>query len=309
MGCWVTTLSKEDPFSTGAEIFGKWNANTYTVLKVLGEGANGKVFLVKSTKDYYALKLGRDSLDLQSEVNALRALSKKSQEYRKYLMDVDDVEVNGGKRPFYVMKYVQGIDIFEFIRTRGQDWIYVVGRNLLTKLARLHEQGWIFGDLKSENVLVSGYGQVNLVDFGGVTAKGRSVKQFTEVYDRGYWNAGARTADEAYDLFSLAVLFVQALDSEGVFRSKVEILPQHRDRQYLLDRAEKHIKDERMLALLQSCLEGSFQSSKEACADWNKLLVKASRSRSGSSSLTGWLKIGFAVSLMSLVTVIVYLWR
>ena len=85
--------------------------------------------------------------------------------------------------------------------------------HLLKKLTYLHANGFVFGDIKMENILVSDYGAVELIDFGGVTQKGRAVKQFTEIYDRGYWGAGTSIADEAYDIFAFAILFMQLSDN------------------------------------------------------------------------------------------------
>ena len=72
------------------------------------------------------------------------------------------------------MRYIEGMTISHFIHKRGQDWIYVIGSNLLRKLTEIHKSGYVFGDLKIENMIVSNYGDVDLIDFGGVTPKGTS---------------------------------------------------------------------------------------------------------------------------------------
>ena len=110
------------------------------------------------------------------------------------------------------MRYVRGEALHHFIRRQGTDWTLLVGLRLLQKLAQLHQAGWVFGDLKPQNVLVSDYGQVELIDYGGVTSIGRSVKQFTEWYDRGFWNGGSRTADGTYDVFAFALLLIHVLE-------------------------------------------------------------------------------------------------
>ena len=66
-------------------------------------------------------------------------------------------------------------------------------------------------------MIVSNYGDVDLIDFGGVTPKGRAIKQLTEVYDRGFWNMGERVAEESYDLFSFAILLLKSLDQRKRF--------------------------------------------------------------------------------------------
>ncbi|WP_347836547.1 hypothetical protein [Gracilibacillus sp. JCM 18860] len=42
------------------------------------------------------------------------------------------------------------------------------------------------------------------VDVGGTTLIGRSIKEYTEFYDRAYWQMGTRRAEPSYDLFALA---------------------------------------------------------------------------------------------------------
>lgn len=181
------TTSFDQIIQSDTVLTGKWNKAVYQVERLLGEGANGKVYLVKRGKRQYALKLGLDAADLQSEVNALKVLSKSNTSFQNYLLDVDDFHYQGADYPFYVMRYIKGQTISDFIRHNGRDWMGLIGLNILRKLVELHERGYVFGDIKVQNMLVCGYGDVELIDFGGVTAKGRSVKQFTEVYDRGYW--------------------------------------------------------------------------------------------------------------------------
>ena len=77
---------------------------------------------------------------------------------------------------------------------------------ILESLSYLYKHEIVHCDLKPENILVAPAGVVTLIDFGGVSPIGSSIKQFTEVYDRGFWNAGSRKADPGYDLFSLAVI-------------------------------------------------------------------------------------------------------
>ena len=77
--------------------------------------------------------------------------------------------------------------------------------------------------------LVADYGRPELVDYGGATAFGKGVRQFTEIYDRGYWNAGSRTADAGYDLFSFAVLCIQLHEGRRLAQLSAGLLPQIAD--------------------------------------------------------------------------------
>ncbi|MFH5186688.1 serine/threonine protein kinase [Paenibacillus sp. TAB 01] len=292
------TTSFEQGVPTGTIIQGKWHKREYRVERLLGEGANGKVYLVRKGTQSFALKIGFDTADDQSEVNALKALSKSGTSFKHYLLDVDDFHYQGRDLPFCVMRYVKGQTLSDFVMHRGEDWIYLIGMNLLRKLVELHGQGYIFGDLKAENMLVSGYGDVELIDFGGVTPAGRSVKQFTEVYDRGYWGGGSRSADEGYDLFAFAILLIGGTDRAAMRKQGLkQLLPQNRTVETLLDMLQENRHLSHVQTVLRKALLGQYGSSREALADWRRQSYPrpalASRVVRGS-----WLKLCFAASLL-----------
>ena len=70
----------------------------------------------------------------------------------------------------------------------------------------------MFGDLKPDNLIVATASyKVRCIDVGGTTVVGRSIKEFTEFFDRGYWGLGTRKADPQYDLFAVAMIMVNAV--------------------------------------------------------------------------------------------------
>nr|WP_166245771.1 AarF/UbiB family protein [Paenibacillus turpanensis] len=282
-------------------IIGKWRKGEYRIEALLGQGANGKVYLVRRASALYAMKIGFDPLDLQSEVNALQALQQSSRTAQQYLLEVDDYYVKGQPYPFYVMKYVKGQHVSSYIQKNGLDWLQVIGRSLLEKLAELHRSGWVFGDIKPSNILVSEYGKVDLIDFGGVTAAGRSVKQFTELYDRGYWNAGSRTANPAYDLFSVAVLLLQLADPQR--KLDEPILPQMRNLTLLMEIADRAPACRKIRAFLKKALQGGYVDADEALADWRKQ-ANAKEGHASTGVMVGWISGLFAASLLLFASVL-----
>lgn len=291
-------------FSPGQTIVGKWKRGQYKIVRPLGEGANGQVFLVARDKAFFALKMGFDAVDLQSEANALMALSSSESSFRGFLIDVDDAVTDGKLHPFYVMKYVKGVQLKEFVRRKGTQWLALVGYHLLGRLKELHDRGLVFGDLKLENVMVTGYGDVELVDFGGVTAKGKAVKQFTEVYDRGYWMAGMRTAEDSYDLFSFAVLMLRAAGGGEDCFSK-QLLPQNRSLEQLEEAVGQTAACRPFASVLVKALNGKYASTGEALDEWRLLMrtMNGLPSEAPPASMR-WFKIGFAASLLLLLTVL-----
>lgn len=296
MGYSVTTSSKV-VLTEGFAIFGKWNGRTYRIGRLLGEGTNGKVFLVHAPGNRaYALKFGFDALDLQMEVNVLRELDKRRRQ--PFLHDADDVELNGNVYPFYVMTYIRGHMPRQYMERNGADWFYLIGLNLLYKLGALHRQGYAFGDLKSENVLVSGYGEVELVDYGGVTGKGRSVKQFTELYDRGFWNAGERVADESYDLFGFAVLCLQLGGMEKRLKELAESLPQNRAARDLVILVDECALCRPVADVLKRAIDGRWSSSAAAAAEWKQAMERHGASRHPHpASAAWWIRTAFIASI------------
>ncbi len=204
------SLKSRCKVAPGTVITGKWHSNKYTVLKELGYGANGIVYLAKFKNSQVALKMSDNGMSITSEVNVLRSFAKvQGSTLGPSLLDVDDWKSNRGQISFYTMEYIQGPDLLTFIQNKGKSWTTVLFLQLLNDLNKLHENGWVFGDLKPENLIVTGpTPKIRCIDVGGTTIQGRAIKEFTEFYDRGYWGLGTRKADPAYDLFAVAMIMI-----------------------------------------------------------------------------------------------------
>jgi serine/threonine-protein kinase len=107
------------------------------------------------------------------------------------------------------MEYVNGVSLPNFIERNGMEWSSIFIIQVLSLLDKLHHKGFIFGDLKTDNLLVTKEpNKIQWIDFGGVTQIGRAVKEFTEFFDRGYWGLGSRKAEISYDLFAVTMIFI-----------------------------------------------------------------------------------------------------
>ncbi|PZD94850.1 serine/threonine protein kinase [Paenibacillus sambharensis] len=301
------TTSFDIRLARGSVLTGKWKRDQYRVDRLLGEGANGKVYLVEHLGRQFALKIGGDAVDLQSEINVLQSLAVQKKGAEPFLVAVDDFRHEDGREyPFYVMRYVKGSTLNEFLHREGADWFPLIGFHLLGRLAALHEAGWAFGDLKQENVMAGEFGRVELVDYGGVTAAGKSVKQFTEIYDRGYWNAGTRTAEGSYDLFSFAVLCIQLFEGKRLIQVTQTLLPQNRNTEELLKLAAGNSALKPFNGWLTKALNGGFANAREGAAAWQRLMYGPGvrmRRQKGS----GWVKGLFAASMVVLAATVVWM--
>lgn len=218
----------------GTYVQGKWHHEQYLIIKKLGSGTVGTVYLCEVNGKRAALKISEQSTSMTVEVNVLKALNKvQGNRLGPYLLAVDDWRTAGGKTySFYVMEYLAGQSMEVFVRNNGSDWIGVFLFQLLDDLDRLHKNGWVFGDLKTENLLVlSSPPRIRWIDVGGTTQMGRAVKEYTEFHDRGYWGLGTRKAEPSYDLFALVMVlltvfypsrFLKTTDPEQIIFSKID---------------------------------------------------------------------------------------
>lgn len=225
----------------GTIVEGKWHRNRYYILNKLGSGATGTVYLAARNNRKVALKLSENSMSITSEVNVLKSIPKvQGCSLGPSFIDADDWVSAAGKIPFYVMEYIEGPDFLTFARNKGMAWMEVLIIQLLGDLQKLHERGWIFGDLKPENLIVTGPSpRIRCIDVGGITLIGRAVKEYTEFYDRGYWGLGSRKAEPSYDLFSVAMLMLNCgyprrfrKKSGGIEELKEYIMQQEKLRPY-----------------------------------------------------------------------------
>eukprot|EP00051_Salpingoeca_urceolata_P027652 m.482577 g.482577 ORF g.482577 m.482577 type:complete len:731 (-) comp22588_c0_seq1:650-2842(-) len=147
--------------------------DTFDYLKVLGQGAFGKVMLAehKQSKKLFAVKaLSKEEIiecdDVECTMTERRVLALASG--CKFLTSIYG-SFQTPERLFFVMELVPGGDlmfhlqkeeVFSFDQTR-----FVVGEILLG-LWYLHENGVLYRDLKLDNVMLDGEGHVKITDFG-----------------------------------------------------------------------------------------------------------------------------------------------
>jgi serine/threonine protein kinase len=242
----------------GTVIEGKWYKNRYTIIKELGFGANGIVYLAKYNHNQVALKMSDNGMSITSEVNVLKSFAKvQGSALGPSLIDVDDWQVTNGQISFYVMEYIEGPNFLSFIGQKGYSWLPVLVLQLLADLEKLHQNGWVFGDLKPENLIVTGPpSRIRCIDVGGTTLKGRAIKEFTEFYDRGYWGLGSRKADPGYDLFAVAMIMINVAYPNRFNKTQGGILQ-------LRTQIEQSKTLQKFEPVILHALQGDYQSANE----------------------------------------------
>ncbi|MGN7471446.1 serine/threonine protein kinase [Brevibacillus sp. SAFN-007a] len=292
---------------------GKWNRKSYHVLRELGRGANGTVYLVSQDGVRRAVKVGVEGMDILMEVNVLKSIQQgRDSRVGPLLCDVDDLVVNGKPCTFYAMEYLEGEQLDQYIQKEGAEWVPVMIVQLLARLDVLHKHGYIFGDLKPENIMVSQTDKtVRLIDFGGVTKHGNAVRQFTEEYDRAFWHAGDRRAEPGYDLFSAAVMMVRLTVGKETWKSSLRE-PRHTG--LLCDIIRKSDSLYPYRVPLLKAFHGKFATAQEMRAELLAVLRERTVAKPQKKAPAAASKVGggisglFVASLLLLAGTLYYAW-
>jgi serine/threonine protein kinase len=145
----------------------------YQTIRELGRGGLGTVYLAARADDAYqkevALKLLRRGLDTQDVLQRFR-------NERQILARLEhpniarliDGGTSGDGLPYFVMEYVQGEPLHTYCEHRRltTDERLQLFRTVCTAVTYAHQHLVIHRDLKPSNILVTGEGEVKLLDFG-----------------------------------------------------------------------------------------------------------------------------------------------
>jgi hypothetical protein len=204
----------------------------YIVMRRLGRGGMGEVFLASDTRLDRAVALkcltSGAGEDLELHDLIVREARAAARINHPHVATVHDV-VEDGTRTFIVMEYVEGESLAAILRAGAlpADRVVEIGRQLASALAAAHRTGIIHRDLKPANVQVMGDGAVKILDFGiaaaSVVATTATTRTDLSVYPRqaaptagtpGYMSPEQMvglSVDERSDVFSLGVVLFEAV--------------------------------------------------------------------------------------------------
>lgn len=150
----------------------KETLDNFTLLKTIGEGAFGRVFLAKKdTGEVYAMKRIRKDKVLRSDAVQNILLE------RKILSEINHPLLLGLKHVFtteyrfyFFCDYVVGGDLMKHLKKMRNGFsltqVKFLAAQLVLAFECLHENSIVHRDLKPENVLIDEEGYIKLADFG-----------------------------------------------------------------------------------------------------------------------------------------------
>lgn len=148
------------------------NENSFEILKTLGKGYFGRVFLVekKDNKELYALKV-ISKLDIikRNFFENLKSEKRIMQQIKNPFVVNLEYCFASPSYVFFAMKFKQGGELYHHLRksTRfPESTAKFYACQIIQGLAYLHSLNIMYRDMKPENVLLDEFGNACLADFG-----------------------------------------------------------------------------------------------------------------------------------------------
>ncbi len=170
MGCCISeNLSKEE--NKESEKI-KISISDFDIIKVIGKGSYGKVFLVrkKSNSKLYAMKrLKKEYLKIKNQQEHTKS-ERKLLEIINYNFIVNFYYAFQDEKYLYIItEFMQGGELFFHLYKEtffDNEKVKFYTAEIILALQHLHNKNMIYRDLKPENILLGKDGHIKLTDFG-----------------------------------------------------------------------------------------------------------------------------------------------
>lgn len=196
----------------------------YQVLKTLGQGLAGEVYLVQKGKQKLALKLLKQAIanlnpqeassHFKAEFSILKQLS---HPHIAKILDFGTDEASG--RHYYTSEFVSGGNLYDATREVAPDRLEEFFLQALRALEYLHAHRIPHFDLKPENLLLQDSEMVKIIDFGMAGFRPRGQMAGTPAYMAPEIVLG-NSPDTRADLYSLGVTFYECATGTNPFAAK-----------------------------------------------------------------------------------------
>ncbi|MBL8949352.1 MAG: serine/threonine protein kinase [Myxococcaceae bacterium] len=203
--------------------------DAYRVVKKLGEGGMGTVFLARDVqldRDVAVKVLARQLCEDAASVARFEREARVTARFDH--PNIVPVYAVGQfhQRPFMVMKLLEGTSLAHRLAERKGAWPWAEVRAIVAPLCEglvyLHQQGLIHRDVKPSNVYVSPSGHVTLLDFGVLKETAKDLTVTGQMLGTMRFMAPeqltqASTVDARADVYALGVMLYRMLAGRTPF--------------------------------------------------------------------------------------------
>ncbi|WP_434040759.1 MULTISPECIES: serine/threonine-protein kinase [Sorangium] len=173
----AATLDDSVDDSLRDDLVGKTLNETYTVVRVVGEGGMGRVYEARHTRiasKRFAIKMLHPEFARQPQVISRfqREAEAAAAVQSPYVVTVFDVHRTAEGRPFLVNEFLEGKELADYLNEVGKMKIgpaVRIVRQICKALAAAHAKGVVHRDMKPENVFLTGdltMPTAKVIDFG-----------------------------------------------------------------------------------------------------------------------------------------------
>lgn len=220
-------------------------ANRYKIVKLLGAGGMGEVYLVEDSildNELQALKILKKDL-CTNEIQIKRFLQE-VQLTRKVVSSnvVKTFEVNKTQDTLYfTMEYVEGESLKEVLDSSeiDNDKIVEIMLGIASGLEAIHEAKIIHRDLKPGNIMITTDGSIKIADFGVARTHQSDLTAYDEVVGSSLYMSPeawkGKDITTKSDIYSLGVLLYKMLTKISPFdgETSAEIMYKHLEGKYV----------------------------------------------------------------------------
>jgi tetratricopeptide (TPR) repeat protein/predicted Ser/Thr protein kinase len=297
-----------EPAESSRNLTGKL-VGRFQIRERLGSGGMGEVYLADDTQLKRPVALKRMALQLGTDQRYrqrfLREAQMASRLNNPYIAGIYDVIERDGEI-FLVMEYVEGKPLRHYLREPMKlEQFLPIAIECARGLAGAHAQGILHRDIKPENIMITPAGHVKILDFG-LARRMEQMEETVSFQSEAGTLAGTAgyiapevlvegQADTRSDIFSLGVVFYEALSGRHPFRAKTFLTTSHKVLKEIpppLDATNRAVPPEidRIIAkMLAKDPAGRYPTAAELAAELN--LIERGTASGIVTAQTAWVRM------------------